>query len=110
MVRVLLASLVVVGLLLVTAAPASASIQFDQQWGTPGILDGQFSFPNRVATDSSANVYVTDAGNTRVQKFSSSGTFLTKWGSVGSGNGQFLSAQGIATDPSGNVVELFQAA
>src|SRR5206468_2298322 len=88
---------------LVLAAPASASIQFDQQWGMVGILNGQFSLPNRVATDTAGNVYATDTGNTRVQKFSSSGTFLTKWGSVGTGNGQFSLPTGVATDPSGNV-------
>ena len=42
-------------------------------------------------------------GNNRVQKFNSSGGFLTKWGSLGTGNGQFTAPQGIATDSSGNV-------
>ena len=91
------------GLPSVLAAPASASIQFDQQWGSLGILNGQFSLPNRVAADSSGGVYATDTGNDRVQKFSSTGTFITKWGSLGTGDGRFLSEQGIATDTAGNV-------
>ncbi len=85
------------------AAPASASIQFDQQWGSIGILNGQFSLPNRVAAGSSGGVYATDTGNDRVQKFSSTGTFITKWGSLGTADGRFLSAQGIATDTAGDV-------
>ncbi len=69
-----------------------------------GPADGSFSSPSRVATDSSSNVYVTDSGNSRVQKFTSTGTFLSKFGTLGTGNGQFLagSALGIAVDSSGN--------
>src|SRR5262245_33218788 len=102
-IRALLGSVVFVALL-GTATSASASIQFDNQWGSLGILNGQFTTPSRAATDSSGNVYVTDSGNSRVQKFSSTGTFTSKFGSLGSGNGQFLvgSAIGIAVDSSGN--------
>ena len=67
--------------------------------------DGTFSAPSRAATDASNNVYVTDSGNSRVQKFSSTGTFLSKFGTLGTGNGQFLvgSALGIAVDSAGNI-------
>ena len=44
-----------------------------------------------------------DYDNSRIQKFNSSGTFITKWGSSGSGDGQFAEPQGIAVDSSGNV-------
>ena len=46
--------------------------------------------------DPSGNVFVTDFGNRRIQKFKSTGIFTTKWGSQGSADGQFLSPQGIA--------------
>ena len=39
----------------------------------------------------------------RIQKFDSSGNFITKWGSWGEGEGQFKNAGGIAVDGSGNV-------
>ncbi len=64
------------------------------QFGIPGDVPGGFVTPNKVATDSSGNVYVTDNFNSRVSKFSSSGTFLLTWGG-GSG--------GIAVDSSNNV-------
>ena len=51
--------------------------------------DGQFSFPNGVAVDSSGNLYVVDFDNNRIRKFNSNGTFITKWGSYGTGDGQF---------------------
>ncbi len=41
--------------------------------------------------------------NGRIQKFNSTGTFLTKWGSSGSGDGEFNSPYGVAVDPAGNV-------
>ena len=105
------ALLAAIGALLGSATPAAASIQFDGQWGSAslppplGPADGSFSTPSRAATDSSGNVYVTDSGNSRVQKFSSTGTFLSKFGTLGIGNGQFLtgSALGIAIDSAGNV-------
>ena len=55
------------------------------------------------AVDASGNVYVADTGNHRIQKFSSTGVFITKWGSFGSENGQFFSPMGIEVDASGDV-------
>jgi hypothetical protein len=56
-----------------------------------------------IAVDSSANVYVADLGNSRVEKFDSNGAFIAQWGSAGIGNGQFALLMGIALDSSGNV-------
>lgn len=67
----------------------SASGTFRSQigTGTPGALGGQFNEPQGIAADrSDGSVYVTDgastsgAANRRVQKFSSTGTFLRAWG------------------------------
>jgi hypothetical protein len=46
---------------------------------------------------------VADTSNNRIQKFDSSGNFITKWGSYGTGNGQFKLSWGVAIDSSGNV-------
>ncbi len=56
-----------------------------------------------MATDGGGHVYVADSGNSRVQKFDASGTFLTTWGSAGSGTGQFGLSAGVATDGSESV-------
>ena len=50
----------------------------------------------------SANVYVVDTGNDRIQKFDSNGKCLTYWGSQ-SGERQFINPLGIAVDSSNNV-------
>ena len=65
-------------------------------WGTAGNSNGSFYNPQSLAIDSNGNVYVTDLGNKRVQKFDSDGTFLNAWGSGGTGAGQFNSPIGIA--------------
>ena len=79
--------------------------KFLLSWGSKGTGDGQFSEPNGIAVDSSGNVYVTD-GNSRVQKFSSSGTFITELSSKGTGPDQFFRPTSIAVDSSGNVYVL----
>jgi len=66
-------------------------------------LDGQFYNPLDITIDSSDHVYVTDYNNARIQKFDSSGNFITKWGSNGTGPGQFQGPVGIAADSSNNV-------
>jgi sugar lactone lactonase YvrE len=70
---------------------------------TSGSGNGEFNNPLGVAHDASGNLYVTDSGNNRVQKFSSSGTYITQWGTSGTGNGEFTSMSGIAVDSSNNV-------
>ncbi len=57
----------------------------------PAAATGSSTSPYGVATDAAGNVYVADAGNHRIQKFTGTGTYLTQWGSPGSGNGQFNS-------------------
>ncbi len=87
-------------LLLVNGAGANDSYDFvlsipSQQWN--------FSDPSGIAVDNHGNVYVVDDGNHRIQKFSSSGTFLTMWGSSGSDDSQFNDPEGVAVDNRGNV-------
>jgi len=67
------------------------------------VVVGLFNGPSAVATDNAGNVYVADLGNNRIQKFTSTGTYLTQWGSPGIGNGQFSDPWGVATDLVGDV-------
>ena len=79
-------------------ASTSSSHPFLLKWGESGLNSpGKFSNPQNIAIDSKDNVYVTDLGNKRVQKFSSSGAFLKTWGSSGSEPGKFSSPSGITT-------------
>jgi DNA-binding beta-propeller fold protein YncE len=64
---------------------------------------GQFDTPRGVAVDASANIYVADLGNARVQKFSPEGNFLVSFGIPGTGDGEFRAPNGITIDSTGNI-------
>jgi sugar lactone lactonase YvrE len=92
------------------SCPASG-YNYVSQWGTYGSGNGQFAIPGYIASNSSGEVYVYDARNNRIQKFTSSGQYILQWGTQGSANGQFQvpnfalgdSLGGIAIDMVGNV-------
>ena len=75
---------------------------FVSAWGAPG--NSSFNLPQGVAVDTSGNVYVVDTEDHRIQKFSSTGTYLTQWGMPGyGGNNELHQPQDVAVDQSGNV-------
>jgi NHL repeat-containing protein len=80
-------------------------------WGENGPGAGQLESPDKLAFDAQGNLYVTEVGsqspgvdqNSRVQKFSPTGTSLARWGTFGSGPGQFNGPVGIAIDKEGDI-------
>jgi len=64
---------------------------------------GQLRSPWGIALDGRGDVYITDTGNQRVQKFDREGNFLTQWGGFGGGDAQFNFPYGIAVDARGSV-------
>jgi DNA-binding beta-propeller fold protein YncE len=71
------------------------------EWGEFGIMHpGQFSYPQFIAVDDDGNSYVSDLGNKRIQKFSSTGQYVTHWGQSGTLPGEFHHPSGIAVDDS----------
>ena len=75
-------------------------------WGGEGTGDGQFTRINNLAEVYNAphitihgdDVFVTDPGGGRVQRFTRDGVFVLAWGQEGSGAGQFAQASDIAVD------------
>ena len=52
--------------------------------------------PQQIAVDDERNIYVADTGNSRIQKFTNDGEFLSSWGTNGFENGKLQSPVGIA--------------
>ncbi len=104
-------ALALIGLVGVTiaATPAvtSSSVtlyHYLTRWGCEGTGDGQFDCASDIVVDSAGNIYVSESkviynygprGNSRIQKFTSDGTFVTKWGTEGGG--------ALDIDPTGTV-------
>jgi hypothetical protein len=59
---------------------------------------GEFYNPFDLSVDSYGNVYVTDSGNNRIQKFSPEGEFLASYGRKGQGPSEFQIMGGIVVD------------
>ncbi len=72
-------------------------------FGGAGSEPGLFNGPMDIAVDSRNNIYVLDSGNNRVQKFDSSGTFITHFGKKGKYIGQFNKPEGICVDKYDNI-------
>jgi DNA-binding beta-propeller fold protein YncE len=81
---------------------AADEFVFEQMWPQQ-THSWFFSAPYDLAMDASGNIYVANAGNDRIQKFSPSGDFITSWGGYGLDNGNFDYPTGIALDAAGNV-------
>ncbi len=71
--------------------------------GTTGSAEGQLYFPTNLALDVEGNIFVTDTGNFRVQKFSSEGALQKVYGGVGSSVGRFARPKGVAVDRAGRL-------
>ncbi|MFQ5440877.1 MAG: Calx-beta domain-containing protein [Nitrosopumilaceae archaeon] len=75
-----------------------------QNIGTPGSLNGQFSNPSDVATDSTDRIIVADTLNHRIQIFSSTGAHILSFGTPGNMNDQFSSPSSVAVDSTDRII------
>ena len=71
--------------------------KFIIKWGIDGKQNGgEFIKMHGIVLDSNNNVYVTEVGNSRIQKFDSDGNFVTMCGSKGSDVGEINKRKDIA--------------
>lgn len=76
---------------------------FTMKWGENGGQEGEFSGPSNIVIDSENHIYIVDYCNHRIQKFDSSGRFITQWGSKADEPGQFAAIYGITIDSKDNI-------
>lgn len=78
------AALLLAASLLMAASAFAAPPLYITQWGTAGSGSGQFNAPFDVKVGSGGFVYVTDAGNSRVQEFGQLATLTrsSTWGGL----------------------------
>ncbi len=81
---------------------------FRGAWGSCGTGDGQFaeaySSTGGIAASPDGTVYVVDAGNSRVQRFSATGRFLGRWSGQSATEGWPFVPHSIAVAPDSTVV------
>ncbi|MBI2288231.1 MAG: 6-bladed beta-propeller [Chloroflexi bacterium] len=70
-------------------------------YGLSGRWPGWFRLAKAVAVDKEGHVYVADAFNHRIQKFTADGRPLALWGGLGNGMDQVHYAAGVAVDQDG---------
>ena len=81
----------------------------DQYFGITGTGEGQFTNPHGIAVAPNGDIFVADARNHRIQRFSADGQFIQTWGTYGSVDnntapgGTFNEPWGIAVGPDGSV-------
>ena len=69
------------------------------KWGEYGPTEpSHFAHPQFVAVGDDGSIYVTDFGNKRIQKFTSTGEYVTHWGNSGKQLGDFYNPSGIAVN------------
>ncbi len=68
------------------------------KWGVSGVGEGQLNGPGGIDVDSQGNVWVADTRNHRVQKFSSTGTFIDTFGSTDTTEGALDVPVGIVVN------------
>lgn len=79
----------------------SADGEFLFKFGSHGEGNGQFNAPTGVAVDSNGNIIVADWGNSRIQVFDSSGSFLSY---INTSAEPLYGPQGLALTSDGHVV------
>jgi DNA-binding beta-propeller fold protein YncE len=81
--------------------------------GSAGAGPGEFDQPRGIGVDRAGEVYVAEKRNHRVQRFTSSGAFVTRWGkgggagggdeAIGVAPGEFNLPYDVTVDPRGDV-------
>jgi len=65
---------------MIVAQHGNITVRFISSFGAPGFNDGQLATPQGITLDQSGNIYVAEMNSKRVDKFDSTGHFISKIG------------------------------
>jgi streptogramin lyase len=82
---------------------AETTLSYSKKFGEVGSEAGKLKAPWGSVVNAEGQILVVDSANSRVEKFSAEGAYVSSFGTAGAGNGQLKEPQGIALDASGNV-------
>lgn len=88
---------------LTASCAGEKTFTFSGSWGGKGSGKGELNEPYDIEADAEGYLYVTDARNARVQKFTQEGRFILEFGKKGKGPGEFMKPVGVAVDGEGFV-------
>ncbi len=82
--------------------------KISQRFASPGKGAGMLDSPRGVAVDAQGNIYVTDLGNARINKYAEDGRLLLSFGHLGAEPGkgragEFNEPSGVAVAPDGTI-------
>ena len=83
--------------------------KLELKWGTLGTKIGQFNSPRGLSIDGQGNVYVLDVNNSFVQKFNTTGEYITRWGGASNIDGTFTNPTALTVDATTNTVYVADA-
>ena len=70
------AAVATLGAVLGFSLGTASAVTYVTSWGSHGSGPGQFAGPYGVAVDAHGEIYVADTHNSRIEKFTSDGTFV----------------------------------
>lgn len=73
------------------------------RFGREGAGKGELYYPTNLAFGPDGDLYVSETGNFRVQRFTPDGRYVSSLGQVGRGFGQFARPKGIGVDRRGRI-------
>jgi len=92
-----------VGLVLCTTPAFAQYVVIQHIWGRPGTAPGQIGTSRSMAVAPDNTVCIADADKGRIQRFTTTGTYLGAIGGPGTGAGQFDGVIHIAIAPTGRI-------
>ncbi|HVP40294.1 MAG TPA: FlgD immunoglobulin-like domain containing protein [Candidatus Saccharimonadales bacterium] len=92
----------------ILAAPAAAEAppEYLRSWGSRGSGPGEFYHPSAVLVAPGGSVFVADLGNSRIQRFTPDGVFVSQWSVLDPSDPRFEYPRSLVMDAAGDLYSI----